>query len=185
MPNIPQTSGGLRDATQMGIIRWRIYEQAKAHLPEVHLTYGYLTKHTRISHQLEKSHVSDARCISGNPQAAPDEAYYLIKCVRCNNRQLHKATIRTGGKRQRNTAPKYVHGIRLFDCVRYQGQVCFVFGRRRSGYFDLRRLDGPKIHASANCKKLALIQKATATLIERRGGIPPTSQEAAILPPES
>lgn len=172
---------GFRDMTQMGMIRWRIYEQARAQFPNVHLTYGYLTKHTRIEHGVEKSHVSDARCISGHPLARPNGMWHLIKLVRRNNRQIHKATIRKGGKQQRNTAPKYVHGFRLFDCVRFQGQVCFVFGRRSSGYFDLRTLDGTKIHASANSQKLTVVQKATAVLIERRSGIPPTSEEAGIL----
>src|SRR6266700_4685562 len=124
----------LRDAAQMGIIRWRIYEQTRALFQNAHLTYGYITKHTRISHHLEKSHLIDARCISTHPCAISDGTGYLIKCVRRNNRQLHKATIRTGGKRQRNTAPKYVHGFRLFDCVRYENAACFVFGRRCSGY---------------------------------------------------
>ncbi|HEY4385727.1 MAG TPA: RNA-guided endonuclease IscB, partial [Ktedonobacteraceae bacterium] len=53
---IERQSKGYRDATQMGIIRWRIYEEVKKRFPQVHLTYGYLTKHTRISHHLEKSH---------------------------------------------------------------------------------------------------------------------------------
>ncbi|HEU5226194.1 MAG TPA: RNA-guided endonuclease IscB [Ktedonobacteraceae bacterium] len=120
---IERKGSGLRDATQMGIIRWRIYEQTQTQFANVYLTYGYLTKHTRIEHGREKSHRIDARCISGNPLALLDGACYLIKCVRRNNRQIHKATIRKGGKRQRNTAPKFVHGFRLFDCVRYQGGV--------------------------------------------------------------
>lgn len=182
---IPRKSEGFRDAAQMGIIRWCVYNQAKALFPDVHLTYGYLTKYTRISHQLEKSHLVDARCISGNPLARSDTSWYLIKWVRRNHRQLHKATIRKGGKRQQNTAPKNVHGFRLFDCVRYQGQVCFVFGRRSSGYFDVRTLDGTRIHASANYKQLTIIQKASACLVERRGGIPPTPEAAGILPPNS
>ena len=159
----------------MGMIRWRIYEQGKTLFPNVHQTYGYITKHMRITHTLEKSHVIDARCISGNPLAHTDDTSYLIKLVRRNNRQLHKATIKKGGKRQRNTAPKYVHGFRLFDCVRYQGQVCFVFGRRSSGYFDLRLLDGTKMHASASYKKLRLVQRATASLVERRAAFPPVA----------
>jgi len=182
---IPRKRGGLRDATQIGIIRSCIYNQAKAEFPHMHLTYGYLTKHTRISHQLEKSHLVDARCISGNPLACSDNSRYLIKWVRRNNRQLHKATIRKGWKRQQNTAPKYVQGFRLFDCVRYRGQVCFVFGRRSSGYFDVRTLDGTRIHASANCKQLTIVQKASACLVERRGGIPPTPEGVGILPPNS
>jgi hypothetical protein len=179
---IEKRSNGLRDATQMGMIRWQIYEQAKGQFPNVHLTYGYLTKHARVEHGLKKSHIIDARCISGYPLAQPNGTWYLIKWVRRNNRQIHKATIRKGGKRQRNTAPKQVHGFRLFDCVRYQGTVCFVFGRRSSGYFDLRTLDGHKVHASASHKQLTVVQKASAVLVERRGGIPSTSEEASILP---
>lgn len=170
---IERTSRSFRDATQMGIIRWYIYEQAQALFPNVHLTYGYITKHTRITHELEKSHLIDARCISGNATASSDGTWYLIKMVRRNNRQLHKATIRRSGKRQRNTAPKYVHGFRLFDSVRYQGATCFVFGRRSSGYFDLRTLDGTKVSASASCKTLTIVQKATACLVERKAAVPP------------
>ncbi len=168
---IERTSKSVRDATQMGIIRWRIYEEVKTQFPQVQLPYGYLTKHTRITHHLEKSHMIDARCISNHPLASSDGTWYLLKQVRRNNRQLHKATIRKGGKRQRNTAPKQVHGFRLFDCVNYQGTTCFVFGRRSSGYFDLRTLDGTKVHASANVKHLKLIQRASACVVERRSSV--------------
>lgn len=182
---IERKSKGFRDATQMGIIRWKIYEQATILFPNVSLTYGYLTKHTRIEHSLEKSHVVDARCISGSPLASAEGVGHLIKFVRRNNRQLHKATIRKGGKRQRNTAPRYVYGYRLFDCVRWQGHVCFIFGRRSTGYFDLRTLDGTKIHASASQKQVHLVQRASACIVERRGAIPPTPEGAGLLPPKS
>jgi hypothetical protein len=175
---IERTSRVFRDATQMGILRWSIYQQAMVLFPRVSLTYGYLTKHTRITHGLEKSHLIDARCISGNPKASPDGPWYLMKPVRRNNRQLHKATIRKGGKRQRNTAPKDVRGFRLFDCVNYLGTPCFVFGRRSSGYFDLRTLDGTRIHASANYKQLKPIQRASALIVERRGGVTSLSSKA-------
>ncbi|HXX78329.1 MAG TPA: RNA-guided endonuclease IscB [Ktedonobacteraceae bacterium] len=172
---ITRKSTSFRDATQLGIIRWRIYEQSKAHFSNVHLTYGYLTKSTRIVHEMQKSHTMDARCISGNPCAQSEGTSYLMKWVRRNNRRLHKASVRKKGQRQRNTAPKYVQGFRLFDCVRYQGKACFVFGRRSSGYFDLRALDGTKISASANCKKLKNVQRASACLVEMRSGLPPVA----------
>ena len=182
---IERKSRSFRDATQMGIIRLAVFEQVKTLFQQVHLTYGYITKNTRITHTLEKSHLIDARCISGHPLASSDGDWHLIKHVRRNNRQLHKATIRKGGKRQRNTAPKEVHGFRLFDCVRYIGQPCFVLGRRSSGYFDLRTLGGTKIHASASSKQLSIVQKASACLIERRSGIPSTPEGAGILPRHS
>ncbi len=170
---IKRGSQSFSDATQMGMIRWRIYEQAKAMFPNVHLTYGYLTKTTRIAHELEKSHLIDARCISGNPLAQTDGTWHLIKMIRRNNRHLHKATIKKGGKRQRNTAPKYVYGCGLFDGVRYQGTTCFVFGRRSTGSFDLRPLEGRKIAVNAHYKKLTIVQKASACLVERRAALPP------------
>ncbi len=171
---IERKSRGLRDATQMGMIGLRIYEQVKEWFPNVQLTYGYITKHTRITHKLAKSHLIDTRCISGHPLAVSNGQWHLIKMVRRNNRKLHKATISKGGKRPRNTAPKSVHGFRLFDCVKYQDEICFVFGRRSSGYFDLRTLDGTKISASASYKKLTVVQRASSLLVERRAAFPST-----------
>jgi len=43
-----------------------------------------------------------------------------------------------------------------------------VFGRRKSGYFDLRKIDKTKVHASANVKELTLLESAKTMLIERR-----------------
>ena len=171
---LTRRSPSLRDTTQVNMIRWQVYEQAKALYSQVRLTYGYHTKQTRIAAHLEKSHCLDARCISGHPQAYSDGTSYLLKCVRRNNRQLHKATTRKGGTRPRNTAPRNIKGFRLFDQVRYEGKLCFIFGRRSSGYFDLRRLDGTKVHASANYKHLHLVQRSSTCLRERRSGIPPT-----------
>lgn len=158
----------LRDASHMTVMRWFIYEALKKVYPHVHLTYGYITKNTRITNGLVKSHSVDARCISGNPLATPTDFNYSWKFVRKNNRQLHKATISKGGKRKSNKAVRWVKGYQLFDKVTYKGQDCFVFGRRSSGYFDLRLLDGTKIHASASYKKLTLKKFASTLLCERR-----------------
>lgn len=154
----------------MGIMRWAFYNRLEAMYPEVFLTYGYITKHTRIANGLEKNHLVDARCISGNPTAVSSNAKYLIKQVRGQNRQLHKATIRKGGYRQANKAPRYVQRFQLFDKVNFNGQECFVFGRRTSGYFDLRKLDGTKVHNSANFRSLKPLERAITFLIERREG---------------
>ena len=40
--------------------------------------------------------------------------------------------------------------------------------RRKTGYFDLRKLDGTKIHASAKASGLKLLERAKTFLIERR-----------------
>ena len=97
-----------RDAAFMGIMRWAFYNRLKELYGNVSLTFGYLTKNTRIVHGLEKTHCVDARCISGNPDAAPSGEIFFQKAVRRHNRQIHKATISKGGVRKLNQAPKYV-----------------------------------------------------------------------------
>lgn len=157
-----------KDATFMGIMRWTFYNRLKEVYPNVKITYGYITKNTRIQNNLPKEHRIDALCISGNPNVKRLDYWYYIKQVRRHNRQIHKANILKGGKKKLNQAPYLVKGFRLFDKVKYKGEECFIFGRRSSGYFDLRKLDGTVIHRSANCKDLKLISKAKTLLWERR-----------------
>ncbi len=169
-----------RDAAFMGIMRWTVYNRLKATYPNVSLTYGYLTKNTRISNGLGKLHRVDARCISGYPLAKPEDTWYYFKQVRGQNRQLHKANTLKGGIRKANKAPRYVKGFQLFDKVLYENKECFIFGRRSSGYFDLRTLDGAKVHASANYKKLKLLERAKSVLCERRATSPPTTKVTGV-----
>jgi hypothetical protein len=71
-----------------------------------------------------------------------------------------------------------VKGFRLFDLVKYQKEMFYVFGRRKSGYFDISRLHGIKVNkGNVNCKKLQLIEIRRTLLIERgnSGSIPPRS----------
>lgn len=161
-----------KDAAFMGIMRWALYEKLKEKYENVSMTYGYITKTIRIKNGLQKSHITDARCISGNPLAEPLDEYFFTKKVRCHNRKLHKETIMKGGKRKNNQAPKYLFGFQLFDKVLYQGQECFIFGRRASGSFDIRKLDGTKLSASVSYKKLKLLEKRKSYLTERRKIVP-------------
>lgn len=156
------------DAAFMGIMRWSFYEKLKLLYSNVRMTYGYITKNTRIANGLEKDHYIDARCITGNAKAEALGCYYLQKKVRCHNRQLHKMTIGKGGYRKNNQAPYIVKGYRLFDKVKYNGIECFVFGRRTSGSFDVRLLDGTRISAGVSYKKLKLLTKRKNILVERR-----------------
>lgn len=161
-----------QDATFMGIMRWTLYDKLKTLYPDVHMTYGYITKNTRIGNGIEKSHVTDARCISGNPNAEPAAEYFYQKCVRRHNRQIHKKTINKGGTRKLNQAPKYIQGYQLFDKVCCKGQVCFVWGRRSSGYFAVKTLSGDIISNSISYKELALFEKTNSILCERRSAPP-------------
>ncbi|MCR5457295.1 MAG: HNH endonuclease, partial [Clostridiales bacterium] len=85
---------------------------------------------------------------------------------RRHNRQLHKMTILKGGIRKPSQAPREVKGFRLNDKVLYNGQECFVHGRRTSGYFDLRLIDGTKVHPCASWKNIRLLEHTNTTLTQ-------------------
>ena len=156
------------DASFMGIMRWNLYNKLKETYPNVSLTYGYITKSNRIKHSLAKEHYNDAYCIANNFKAKPLDTIIYQKKVRCHNRQIHKANFLKSGIKKLNQAPYIVKDFRLFDKVRYQDEDCFIFGRRSSGYFDIRKLDGTIIHRSASYKKLELLEARKSYLQEER-----------------
>lgn len=157
-----------KDTSFMGIMRWAFYNKLKEIYPNVSLTYGYITKNTRIENKLPKDHYIDARCISGNPKAVSDWGVYYQKKIRCHNRKIHKNTILKDGYRKRNQAPYEVMGFRLYDKVRWKQQNCFIFGRRSTGRMDLRLLDGTKVNASVGYKNLKMLEMCKNILIELR-----------------
>ena len=161
-----------KDAAFMGIMRWSFYntlkEQYEPDIP-VSMTYGYLTKNARICHNLPKEHYIDARCISGNPDAVSDGVYYYQKKVRCHNRQIYKFNTLRKGVRKLNQSGYLVKGYRLFDKVRYQGNEYFVFGRRKTGFFDIRTLSGEKVNkGSLSIKKISFVDTRKNYITERR-----------------
>lgn len=169
LPKTIKRGMSFRDATFMGIMRWYFYNKLKEIYQNVELTYGYITKNTRIENGLSKDHYIDARCISGNPLAVSYGNVYYQKKIRCHNRQIHKNTILKGGIRKRNQADYEIKGFRLFDTIKYKGNRYIIFARRNSGFFDIRTLDGKKVNnGSVSCKKMQLIQPNSNYLIEIR-----------------
>lgn len=138
-------------------------------------TRGYITKATRERLLVPpKSHTNDALAIAQGkhgfnvgylPGIAQIDKIYTIRPVRHHNRQLHKATILKGGVRKANQAEKYVFGYRLFDKVQFNGQDCFIWGRRTSGYFLVKTIDGKVVRNSASFKRLKLVERASNFLI--------------------
>lgn len=147
----------LRDAAVMGIMKWKLYEELKSRYDNVSMTFGYITKYNRIKYGIEKSHTSDAFVISRNFNAKRIERQYLKRLIRRHNRQIHKMKILKGGKKKNNQAPFEVFGFRLFDKVLYNNEICFIYGRRKSGCFDIRDFDG-KNSKNVTYKKLKLIR---------------------------
>lgn len=170
LPGTIHRGMSFKDAAFMGIMRWALYDKLKSLYSKVKLTYGYITKNTRIKNGLPKDHYTDARCISGNPKAVGSGEVFCYRKVRCHNRQIHKCKILKGGIHKRNQAPYDVKGFRLYDKVFWKGQECFIFGRRTTGRMDLRLLDGTHINASVSYKNLKLLSIRSNYLIEQRKG---------------
>ena len=165
-----------RDAAFMGIMRKTLMRRLVEELDiPVAETMGYITKATRTEYlQLTKTHTTDALAIvqgkhgfnvNGLTTVERSDRIYVVKPVRHHNRQLHRATILKNGIRKSNQAEKYVLGYRLFDKVQFNGQDCFIWGRRTSGYFAVKTIDGKVIHNSASFKKLNLVERASNYLI--------------------
>ena len=165
-----------RDAAFMGIMRktlmWRLRTELFIPVAE---TKGYITKATREKLLvLPKSHTRDALAIAQGRHGfgikeytyvEPANHIYTVRPVRHHNRQLHKASILKGGIRKRNQASKYVFGFRLYDKVLYQGKECFVWGRRTSGAFLLRTIDGIKVKDGVSYRNLTLLERSSNYLI--------------------
>ena len=157
-----------KEASFMGVMRWVLLDKLREIYPNVRNTYGYITKNNRIRLGLPKEHYVDAYCIAGNFDAEKLPYYWYQKQVRKHNRQIHKTNFIKGGTRKRNQTPYVLFGFRLFDKVKCESQTGFIFGRRSSGSFLVKGLDGGKISAGISYKKLNLICKRQTYLMERR-----------------
>jgi N6-L-threonylcarbamoyladenine synthase len=159
-----------RDATFMGIMRKTLLNQLKELFPNIEVcsTYGYITKYHRERLGIEKSHINDGYVIAKNFNAKRLGESYLMKFVRRHNRQIHKCNAGKCGYRQHNQAPYLVKGFRLFDRVRYNGQEVFIWARRISGYFRLRKLNGEILGHSISYKKLNFLETSKNLLIEKK-----------------
>lgn len=157
--SLKRKSQSLRDAAFMSIMRWRVYNDLKQTLDiPVRLTYGYLTKRSRIEHGLNKSHAVDARCIGGHPTATPNSELLHFCQLRRHNRKVMKSNLLKGGRWKRNQAPREIKGFRLFDIVLHNNMPAYIHGRRRSGYFVVKDFEGNTLSNSASYKSLKLIR---------------------------
>jgi hypothetical protein len=147
----------LRDAAVMGIMKWKLYEELRSRYDNVSMTFGYITKYNRIKYGIEKSHISDAFVISKNFNALMLEYHYKVRLIRRHNRQIHKQKVLKGGVKKPNQSSFEVFGFRLFDRVMFEGNCYFIFGRRKSGSFNIRDIDGGN-QRDITYKKLKLLR---------------------------
>lgn len=152
----------LRDAAVMNIMRWAVYERAKEEFENVHLTYGYVTKHTRIENGIAKTHAADAFCIAKNVHARRSKSFFMCRCVPRHTRALHVATPKKGGIRRSCIASHKIGKscFQRFDMVRWKGKECFIFGST-NGRPVLRNVDGKLVteQPSVNIKTIKFLER--------------------------
>ncbi|VUT25018.1 MAG: CRISPR-associated endonuclease Cas9 [Candidatus Methanolliviera sp. GoM_oil] len=184
-PNIQKKAKKpLKAAAFMNIVRQKLVE-----ILDCESTYGYITKYNRIKAGLEKSHINDAFSLEDGSQHDQKRTgqIFIAKQVRRQNRSLFKANLLKGGRKKRNTV-REVNGFRRFDKVLYKSKdgknkkECFIYGLRKSGYFDVRSINGEKIDASVKSKKLKLLEKAKGIILEVNRQFLPSLTEEVSLP---
>lgn len=152
----------LRDAAVMNIMRWAVYERANAEFKNVHLTYGYITKHTRIENGVTKTHAADAFCIAKNVNAMRLSSFFMCRCVPRHTRALHVANPKKGGIRMSSIASHKIGKSRFqrYDMVRWMGNECFIFGSTH-GRPVLRDIEGVKMHdkQAVNIKTIKFLKR--------------------------
>ena len=177
-------SKSYKDLTCLNIMRDRLYKELFKRYGFIYITYGYQTKCDRISKGLLKSIDIDAYVISsGDTNPLLSDTKYCISQIRRHNRQIHKFNILKGGKLKKNQADYKVFGYRLNDVVKYQGNRYYIGGRRSSGYFNIRSLEGDE-KLNISYMKLGFLYEARRIFMytERRNitPIPPTALSVSI-----
>lgn len=158
----------LRDAAVMNIMRWAVYERAKEEFGNVHLTYGYITKHTRIENEIVKTHAADAFCIAKNVHAIRMSSFFMCRCVPRHTRALHVANPKKGGIRRSCIATHKIGKSRFqrYDMVRWKGMDCFIFGSTH-GRPILRYIEGLQVanQPSVNIKTIKFLKRMRCSIL--------------------
>lgn len=163
----------LRDAAAMSIMRWEVYNRAKQEYDNMHLTFGYLTKHSRIHNGIAKTHCADAYCIAGNIKAERLPWLYMVWMQRRHNRSLHLVKPAKGGLRQRNIAPHWIPKTKLQqnDVVEWSGRRAFISGST-NGRLYLKDIHGKYVATydsgtkkAINAKQVRFIRRKCGSMI--------------------
>ena len=166
LPDSVKRKQPFKDAAFMSIMRWAFYEKLKELYSNVSMTFGYITKNTRITNNLSKDHYVDARCISGNPLAAPNDILYKFKKIRRHNRKIFKDKTLKGNKRKRNQCKYEVLGFRRYDLVKFENVIYYINSLRERGGFQIKSLLDKSFSKEVTYKKLTLFQKRSGFIVE-------------------
>ena len=166
LPDSIKRQQSFKDATFMGIMRLAFYEKLKELYDNVSMTFGYITKNTRITNNLPNDHYTDARCISGNPSVKSSGTVYSFKKIRRHNRKIFKDKTLKGNKRKRNQCKYEVFGFRRYDLVKFENKLYYINSLREHGSFQIKSLLDKSFSKEITPKKLTLFQKRFGFIVE-------------------
>ena len=151
----------LKDATQTNVIS----KQLQKYFPLAQFTYGYVTKMHREQLGLIKDHHFDAVVIACLPNI---ERTGELNVKFVTDELFRKRSIPRGeyqlahGKRSQNKLPTgKICGFKLYDKVKYEGIICFIKGRRSTGYFSLMDFNKKEL-VTEHTPKVKLITRLSA-----------------------
>lgn len=153
--------------------RKRVFDHANEEFPNVHVTYGYITKHRRITNNIEKTHCADAYCIAGNIQAKRLGCFYSILMLRRHNRSIRLYKPKKGGQRPLNIAPHWIpktQQLQQYDVVEWNGRKAFISGST-NGRLYLKNIQGDYISTYDTGKKKSVNAKTVEFVRRKRGSM--------------
>ena len=163
--------GNLHYATQMSIIRSMLLRE----YPNAIETFGFVTSENRNHLKLEKDHYLDACVIaSGGLAFKESDTLYQKRCVPVQDRILTR-----GIRGEKKIPTGKISGFKKFDLVEYMNKLCFIKGRRSSGFFVLMDINnneldyrdkGGKQNPSYKYLKRVNARRSVLCMIEREGG---------------
>ena len=163
----------LRAAAAMNIMRWDVYKKVKNEFNNVYLTFGYITKYTRIDNSIEKTHCADAFCISKNIKAQRLDYYLKCRCIQRHTRALHVCSPQKGNIRRRNISTHWVGKSRFqkYDSVDYNGIQCYISGSAH-GRVYLRDINWKPVSERSlyNVREIKFISRNNKLLIKAQKG---------------
>jgi 5-methylcytosine-specific restriction endonuclease McrA len=155
-----------RHATQIDTIISQLKENFFPSLG-IPITYifGVDTKIQRVKLGIPKSHAGDAVAMSLMGRDTPPIYRVPLLVKKCVSQGDYQ---QTKGKHSEKQIPTgKILGFRKFDKLKYNGQIYFIKGRRRTGYFELMDIYGvnPKLRPMPKAKELVRLSARSSVLM--------------------
>ena len=157
-----------KHATQVDIIISQLKKWIRTLPVKFSLTVGSLTKTIRHELKIAKAHCTDAVAIAYSRMFSCGKEIrkrYLTKSIlfeMCVSKGDYQ---QTKGKHSEKKIPTgKLFGFRKFDKVKYKDIICWIKGRRSSGYFSLENREGI-IHNSAKAIDLTRLSARSSVVV--------------------